>query len=82
MKRTLLTLFLVMAACFLVITSCDDSKNIKVYTVSFDTDDGTEVPVQSVREGGKAEKPATHSRSGSLTTHHTTLMKQSPQTSH
>jgi len=64
MKRTLLTLFLVMAACFLVITSCDDSKNIKVYTVSFDTDDGTEVPVQSVREGGKAEKPADPEKAG------------------
>lgn len=58
MKRALLTLFVVMAACFLLMTSCDDSKNIKVYTVSFDTDGGTEVPMQSVREGGKAEKPA------------------------
>lgn len=64
MKRALLTLFVVMAACFLLMTSCDDSKNIKVYTVSFDTDGGTEVPAQEINEGEKAEKPADPEKPG------------------
>ena len=35
-----------------------------MYTVTFDTDGGTSIPAQSVRSGGKAEKPADPTKSG------------------
>ena len=63
MKKTLLILLAALAALTLVI-SCKNEVKIPTYTVTFDSDGGSEVPVQTVNAGEKATKPADPTRDG------------------
>ena len=54
-------------ACFtvcLMLSGCEDEVNPTQFTVTFESNDGSEVPPQTVEEGKKAEKPDEPTRSG------------------
>ncbi len=61
MKRTLAFLCMLLAA-MMVFVSCGEDPFF--HTVEFDSDGGSNVDAQTVRDGGKAEKPATPEKEG------------------
>lgn len=57
MKKTLIALMMALVA-MLLFVSCDNkTKEPKTYTVTFDSNGGSDVPSQTVTEGDKAVKP-------------------------
>ena len=59
----LLMITLVMSILF-ILTSCFTDNTVKEYTVTFETDGGTAIANQSVRDGQTATRPTDPTKSG------------------
>ncbi len=65
MKKISLSLLLTVLLSVMLFVSCDNKvKEPEIYTVTFDTADGTAVTSQKVEKGGKATEPAAPTRDG------------------
>lgn len=63
MKRRLISIIAIACALFLI-ASCDNEMKTKTYTVSFNSDGGSEVDSVTVEEGKTAARPADPSKEG------------------
>ena len=62
MKKLRIGILLVLTCLF--VTACSCSKKTKEYTVTFDSNGGSVVASQTVKEGGKVKEPTDPTRDG------------------